>query len=122
MFLVETLGFFPWIYYLPIFQELLIEIGNLLTLVCNVNFKFTSLFLFMLGHKNIRMFITHAGGFSTQEAVYHGVPRILLPIFVDQNLNSYQAVSKGYGIELEILDLNEKVLEKAIREILNNKT
>jgi hypothetical protein len=30
----------------------------------------------ILGHKNIKLFITHGGLLSTQEAIYHGVPLI----------------------------------------------
>lgn len=30
----------------------------------------------VLGHKDIKMFITHCGGGSTEEAVYHGVPNL----------------------------------------------
>ena len=40
----------------------------------------------ILGHKNIRVFITHGGLLSTQEAIYHGVSLLGLPLFADQDV------------------------------------
>lgn len=34
----------------------------------------------LLGHKDIKLFITHCGGGSTEEAIYHGVPLIGIPV------------------------------------------
>ena len=55
----------------------------------------------ILGHAAIRAFITHGGLLSTEEAVYHGVPIIGIPMFGDQHWNVRQAEEKGFGIQLE---------------------
>ncbi|XP_021957851.1 UDP-glucuronosyltransferase 2B4 isoform X2 [Folsomia candida] len=64
----------------------------------------------ILAHKNIRLFITHGGLLSTQEAVYHGVPLI--------DLNMGQAEKNGFCLTLEIMDLSEQKLEAAVTKIL----
>lgn len=38
----------------------------------------------ILAHPKIKLFITHGGLLSTQEAVYHGVPLVGLPIFAGE--------------------------------------
>jgi glucuronosyltransferase len=73
----------------------------------------------ILGHPNIRIFMTHGGLLSSQEAAYHGVPLIGIPMFADQDLNTQQAVSNGYAVFLEILDLSEELLDSLINEVLN---
>ncbi|CAL8104481.1 unnamed protein product [Orchesella dallaii] len=74
----------------------------------------------VLGHPNIRLFMTHGGLLSTQESVYHGVPVLGIPIFGDQDLNVMQAESRGYAKMVEIVDLSEEKLESAILELINN--
>lgn len=74
---------------------------------------------FYSGHPATKLFISHGGLLSTMESAYHGVPMIGLPIFVDQTINMKNVEIKGYSITLEILDLTEKDLEKAIHQILN---
>ena len=72
----------------------------------------------LLGHAKIKLFITHGGLFSIQEAVYHGVPFIGLPVFADQFNNIYKAQEDGYAIHLNWNTLTSDGLYRAIRTIL----
>ncbi|CAG7724086.1 unnamed protein product [Allacma fusca] len=76
----------------------------------------------ILGHPNIKMFITHGGAMSTQEGIYHGVPLVAIPVFADQNANARLASMKGYAVVLELLDLDGPMLEGAINKILADPT
>ena len=67
------------------------------------------------------MFITHGGLLSTQEAIYHGVPIVAVPIFGDQDFNANRAADAGIGLMLEIVDATEEIIEKTIAEVLDNK-
>ena len=74
----------------------------------------------VLGHPNTKLFITHGGLLSTQEATYHGVPLVGIPIFADQNTNMKQAERAGYAVTIDILEFTEESLESAVNEILTN--
>ncbi|CAL8104505.1 unnamed protein product [Orchesella dallaii] len=76
----------------------------------------------VLGHPNIRLFMTHGGLLSTQESVYHGVPVLGIPVFGDQDLNVMQAERGGYAKMVEIIDITEEKLENTILELINNPT
>jgi len=53
-----------------------------------------------LDHFNIRLFITHGGVLSIQEAIHRGVPVLGIPIFGDQSLNMNKDVTAGYGLSI----------------------
>ncbi|OXA57179.1 UDP-glucuronosyltransferase 2B20 [Folsomia candida] len=76
----------------------------------------------VLGHKNIKLFISHGGLLSTQESTYHGVPILGIPFAVDQDVNMLQTEKLGFSLTLEIMDLTEEKLEVAINYILKNST
>ncbi|XP_049943024.1 UDP-glycosyltransferase UGT5-like isoform X3 [Schistocerca serialis cubense] len=73
----------------------------------------------ILAHKNVRVFITHGGLLSTQEATARGVPLVGIPVFGDQLLNMAQAQRQGYAITLAISNITEASLSWALNEVLN---
>jgi glucuronosyltransferase len=74
----------------------------------------------ILAHPNIKIFITHGGLLSTQEASYHGTPLIGFPIGFDQDVNMVLAENSGYAIKMEILEITEEKLEAAIQQVLGD--
>lgn len=74
----------------------------------------------LLGHPKARLFITHGGLLSNQEAVYHKVPLIALPILWDQPLNAQKIHNDGYGIRIDWGNLSEEVLFAAVMDIISN--
>jgi ceramide galactosyltransferase len=51
----------------------------------------------ILGHEKLRAFVSHGGLLSMCEAVYHGAPAIVMPVFCDHDSNSAKAEVDGYG-------------------------
>ena len=52
--------------------------------------------------------------------MYHGVPVLGIPVFVDQDLNVNQAENSGYALSLEILTFTEEELENRLNQLLYN--
>lgn len=74
----------------------------------------------VLCHPNVRLFITHGGLMSIQEARYCGVPILGIPIFADQNLNVAIFESQGAGVKLDYTSISTESVLKLINNILNN--
>ena len=55
-----------------------------------------------------------------QEAIYRGVPSVVIPVFGDQKLNAIREQIAGIGIHLELSNVSTKSLTWALREILDN--
>ena len=72
----------------------------------------------LLGHDNIKLFISHGGLFSIQETVYHGVPFIGLPVFADQFNNVVKAERDGYARFMNWDSLTEQALYDTIRDMV----
>lgn len=62
----------------------------------------------------------HGGALSTQEAIYHGVPVIGIPFFVDQLSNVHNIVNKKLGVRLTLEGLTEDIVYETVTEVLNN--
>jgi glucuronosyltransferase len=69
-------------------------------------------------HPNLRLFITHGGLLSKQEAMTYGVPLLGIPVFGDQELNMRKAVSSGYGILLDLENITTDSVLWAVKEAL----
>ncbi|EFX68357.1 putative UDP-glucuronosyltransferase [Daphnia pulex] len=72
----------------------------------------------LLGHEKCRLFLTHGGLLSTQEAIYHGVPVLGLPFISDQLLNMDKAVRDGYALQLRWNEIQDKLLHRTIHELI----
>ncbi|XP_067011624.2 UDP-glycosyltransferase UGT5 [Anabrus simplex] len=74
----------------------------------------------ILAHPNVRLFITHSGLLSTQEAIHRGVPMLGIPFIVDQKINIEKSMHHGVGLRLDYKDLTKESLLKAIRTVLDD--
>ncbi|MHA7581635.1 macrolide family glycosyltransferase [Paenibacillus vandeheii] len=66
-----------------------------------------------------KLFITHGGMNSTNEALYFGVPLIILPQSADQPIIAEQVASRGAGIRLSMQTLTARQLREAVDHVLN---
>lgn len=76
----------------------------------------------LLAHLNMRLFISHCGHGSVEEAKFHSVPILGIPFIGDQPMNAKNVAENGWGIYLPFDDVTELNLQQAINEILNNQT
>lgn len=74
----------------------------------------------ILAHPNVKLFISHCGLLSTQEAIYHGKPVLGLPVYGDQPRNALQLQDKGMGRALVWEDLTEDLLQETIEDLIEN--
>jgi glucuronosyltransferase len=74
----------------------------------------------ILAHPKIKGFVTHSGLMSIQEAIYHGVPLVSMPVFAEQDYNAERVHAGKYGIRLEITTVTEDQLVDAISKILHD--
>ncbi|XP_061602232.1 UDP-glucuronosyltransferase 2A2-like [Cololabis saira] len=75
----------------------------------------------LLGHPKIKLFVAHGGTNGVQEAIYHGVPVVGLPVFFDQFDNLLRLQERGSAkiLTLATVDKDDNFL-KAIQEVLND--
>lgn len=74
----------------------------------------------LLGHPNIRAFLSHGGLNSIYEAMYHGVPVVGVPLFGDHYDTMTRVQAKGMGIMLEWKRMSEEDLYQAMVKVMKD--
>lgn len=86
--------------------------------------NFLTLWLFgnnaVIGHTKVKLFFTHGGALSSQEAIYYGVPMVGMPFMIDQHGNVAKLVQKNLALPLDWKTLTEDIILRTIREVLDN--
>ncbi|CAG7734933.1 unnamed protein product, partial [Allacma fusca] len=76
----------------------------------------------LLAHPKIKGFISHGGLMSSQQAIFHAVPLVVLPVVYDQPYNAFRAKHHGIGIHLELSELTEENFREAVIRIVEDKS
>lgn len=74
----------------------------------------------VLAHPHTRLFLTHGGGSSANEAVFHGVPVVAVGYFFDQLCNSARLVHAGLGVSLDKSLLAPAPIAEAISKVMTD--
>lgn len=73
-----------------------------------------------LGHPKTKLFINHGGGLGTQETLYHGVPVVGFPFFLDHVGNLARLEHRKMGKTVDYANLTFESFYGAVTEVLNN--
>lgn len=71
----------------------------------------------LLGHPKTKVFVAHGGTNGVQEALYHGVPVVGIPLFFDQYDNLLRLQERGGAEILSVATLDRNVLYAAIQKV-----
>ncbi len=74
----------------------------------------------LLGHPNVKLFVTHGGQNGQLEALYHGVPMVVMPFASDQWNNGKKVVEKRYGQMLDPRDFTADQLYETIQSVVDS--
>ncbi|XP_024118019.1 UDP-glucuronosyltransferase 1-2 [Oryzias melastigma] len=74
----------------------------------------------LLGHPQVKVFVAHGGTNGVQEAIYHGVPVLGIPLFFDQYDNLLRLQERGAGKIIQLADLNSHTFEEGLKDLLHD--
>lgn len=81
---------------------------------------FTDLYGFLTGHLHTKLLITTGGTLSVQEAIYHGVPVVGIPIYDEHHKNIQFIVDNKLGLKLDYHNLTEENIFETVNAVLQN--
>ncbi|KAG7281387.1 hypothetical protein CRUP_020799 [Coryphaenoides rupestris] len=70
----------------------------------------------LLGHEKTKVFVAHGGTNGLQEAIYHGVPILGLPLIFDQHDNLFKIELRGASKILNILTIDRDSFYKVLKK------
>ncbi|XP_071511971.1 UDP-glucuronosyltransferase 1A6-like [Diadema antillarum] len=73
----------------------------------------------LLGHPKTKALFYHGGHNTYYEAIYHGVPTIVMPVYGDQKDNAMRSVHLGFGVTIS-KDFTEDELYNTLHTITTN--
>ena len=79
-----------------------------------------TIFYQLAAHPKVILFISHAGIYSTYEAIHFSVPMLTFPVLYDQFSNAATIENLEIGISLDLRNLNEQHLTSNINLILRD--
>ena len=74
----------------------------------------------VLGHPNLKVFVTHGGMGSIMEAIYHRAKILGIPLLNDQRTNLKRAARHGNARMLEWGNLTAEELTNAIKDVISD--
>lgn len=76
--------------------------------------------MFVAGHPNVKLFISHGGLLGTQEAVACGVPMLVIPLYADQALNGRAMSDRGVARIMQLTNIDKHSWRESVSDILND--
>ena len=74
----------------------------------------------LLGHPKTRVFVAHGGTNGVQEAMYHGVPILGLPLMFDQPDNLSKMSARGAAKVVDIFTMDRNIFLQGLQEIIQD--
>lgn len=74
----------------------------------------------ILGHENVKAFITHCGQGGVYEAIYTATPIIAVPLMFDQPTNAAMLRHLGVSVDLDMELVSKETALMALNAVIND--